>query len=572
MDLNARLAALRHLDPDQLSDAELRAAFPLLLAFAEECVTAIHALRAEVQQLKDEIARLKGEQGKPNVPRGRHPRNRPPGGTGAAGSAGSAGHSSEDERREGEPKQPWQKRTKLDRIVVTREQACVWEGPLPADARFKGYEAVVIQDLLLQVDHVRFLRAKHYSPSTGKTYLAPLPPGYDGQFGPGIRTLALALVYGCHLSQPLLHAFLTDAGTLISRGQVAALVTARLEAFHTEQAAVLEAGLRSSPWQHLDLTPTRLDGENYACHVLGNPLYAHYHTVPRQDRGSALDVLRGGAPRRYRLDATAFAHLAGVGLPARGMQVLRGFPQEQTWEASAFHRLLDRRLPLLGPDQRKHVEEAAAIAAYWADPTWPAVHCLVADDAAQLRGLTPELALCWIHDGRHYKKLLPQFVFHRKELERFRKRYWVFYRELRTYQQAPSATEAVRLEAAFDVLFATETAYSELHTCIRRTQANKTKLLRVLRHPELPLHNNPAELLARRRVRKRDVSFGPRSPTGLRAWDTLQGLVETTRKLGLRFWTYLQDRITHAGQVPPLAEIITARAATLQLGASWVAA
>jgi len=44
-------------------------------------------------------------------------------------------------------------------------------------------------------------------------------------------------------------------------------------------------------------------------------------------------------------------------------------------------------------------------------------------------------------------------------------------------------------------------------------------LLCVLAHPEVPLHNNPAELGARQRVRKRDVSFGLRSRAAVTAWD-----------------------------------------------------
>ena len=91
----------------------------------------------------------------------------------------------------------------------------------------------------------------------------------------------------------------------------------------------------------------------------------------------------------------------------------------------------------------------------------------------------------------------------------------------------------------------------------------------MLQHPELPLHNNPAELAARRRVRKRDVSFGPRSQLGLQAWDTFQGLAETTRKLGVRFWDYLWDRITAARQIPALADLLTQQVQSLDLGASW---
>jgi hypothetical protein len=430
----------------------------------------------------------------------------------------------------------------------------------------------VVQDLVLTLDNVRLLQAKYYSPSTHRTYLAARPAGYEGEFGPGSKTLSLSLVYGCHLSQPLLQTFLEDAGLLISRGQVTNLVTERLDAFHAEQGAVLQAGLASAPWQHLDVTSTPLDGEAHACHVLGNPLFSHYHTTPQQDRASALDVLRGGAPRQYRLDATAYSHLAYLGSAAYLVRALQGFPQAITWTTAEFQQLLDRRLPQLGAEARKQVEEAAAIAAYWADPHWPVVQCLVADDTATLRGLTRELALCWIHDGRHYTKLLPQFECHRRALARFRQRYWDYYRELLAYREAPSAAEAARLEAAFDALFGTESLWTGLSTCIERTRANRVKLLRVLTHPELPLHNNPAELAARRRVRKRDVSFGPRSPAGLRAWDTFQGLAETARKLGLRFWAYLQDRITRAEEIPRLSQIIEARAATMGLGASWAAA
>jgi len=49
---------------------------------------------------------------------------------------------------------------------------------------------------------------------------------------------------------------------------------------------------------------------------------------------------------------------------------------------------------------------------------------------------------------------------------------------------------------------------------IAKTQAKKDALLLILKHPELPLYNNPAELAARFQVRKRDISFGPRTEDG----------------------------------------------------------
>ena len=62
---------------------------------------------------------------------------------------------------------------------------------LPPDAVFKGYEDVVVQDVLFRTDNVLFQKEKFYSPSQHTTYLASLPPGYRGQFGPGIKSLAL---------------------------------------------------------------------------------------------------------------------------------------------------------------------------------------------------------------------------------------------------------------------------------------------------------------------------------------------------------------------------------------------
>lgn len=104
---------------------------------------------------------------------------------------------------------------------------------------------------------------------------------------------------------------------------------------------------------------------------------------------------------------------------------------------------------------------------------------------------------------------------------------------------------------------------------IAKTQAKKASLLLVLKHPELPLHNNPAELGARQRVRKRDVSFGPRTQDGVRAWDTFATLATTAKKLDVSFYHYLFDRISGANKIPPMADLVSKRAKELNLGWSF---
>ena len=194
---------------------------------------------------------------------------------------------------------------------------------------------------------------------------------------------------------------------------------------------------------------------------------------------------------------------------------------------------------------------------------------LVCDDARQFRLVADELALCWIHDGRHYQSMTPCVPPHREWLEAFRKRYWDFYKELLVYRQSPAPDRAAQLREKFDELFSAVTGYDELDQRIARTRADKTYLLTVLKHPEVPLHNNPAELDARTRVRKRVVSYGPRSVAGARTWDAMETLLSTAKKPGVNFFQYIRDRVSGARQMPSLADLIKQRTETMGLSSSW---
>jgi hypothetical protein len=234
-----------------------------------------------------------------------------------------------------------------------------------------------------------------------------------------------------------------------------------------------------------------------------------------------------------------------------------------------MHVWLDTHLPGLGPQQRKWLLDATAVAAYHAALEWPVVRLLVCDDAPQFTVVTEELALCWVHEGRHYKKLTPYFPHHRALVEAFRQRFWIYYDQLLAYRERPTPEEAARLAGAFETLFSTVTGYDALDERIAKTRTKQGCLLMVLTHPEIPLHNNPAELGARARVRKRDVSFGPRTREGATAWDTFMTLAETATKLGVSFYHYMQDRVSGTYQMPALADLIAERAKVLNLGASW---
>jgi seryl-tRNA synthetase len=54
----------------------------------------------------------------------------------------------------------------------------------------------------------------------------------------------------------------------------------------------------------------------------------------------------------------------------------------------------------------------------------------------------------------------------------------------------PTDKDRVRLANEFDVLFSTVTGYDDLDERISKTKAKKENMLPVLKHPEIPLHNN----------------------------------------------------------------------------------
>ena len=547
---------LEGFDPNQIQDLEgARQAIVMLLNLVEMLKTENQELREQVQRLRDEVNRLKGEQGKPNIKPNKQKRV-------------PSDHSSEQERRK--PKER-KKRTKLDRVKIDRtEELDVEPERLPADAKFKGHEEVTVQDLSIHTDNVLFRKRKYYSVSEGKTYLAELPPGYEGEFGPGIKSLAIVMHFGMQATEPKILEFFSHFGIQVSSGQVSNILIKDKETFHTEKDAIYEAGLRSSPWQHIDETSARVNGQNQHCHIVCNPLYSAYFTTEKKDRLTVVDVLRNTSERCFLLNGEAFDLLRSLRVSARVIRRLQGLPQEQELAESEFIGLLNQHLPKLGPQQFSRVLDAASIAAYHAQTGFPVVELLIGDDAPQFKLVTDEFSLCWIHEGRHYKKLIPHVAYHRQLLDDFLTRYWVFYGRLLVYRGHPTEADHTRLTSEFDELFSTVTGYETLDERIAKTKTKKEAMLMVLEHPEIPLHNNPAELPARKRVRRRKISFGTRSEDGTKAWDTFATLEATAKKLDISFFEYIHDRISAAYKMPSLAELISLHAECHQLGASWL--
>jgi regulator of replication initiation timing len=543
---------LEGFDPNTIKDESVREAFVYLMNMVETLSAKVAELSEENQRLRDENNRLKGEQGKPRI----------------LPNKGREDLSSEKERRQPKPRNI---RSKQANIEIDREVTLkVDRSQLPEDAQFKGYEEVVIQDIAFHTDNIKFRRETYYSPSQRRSYLAPLPVGYSGQFGPAVKAWVLSLYFSGRMSEPKILEVLHTVGLQISAGQLSGMLIKDQDVFHQERAQIVEAGLKSSPWQHLDSTGTRVNGHNQHCHILANPLYTAYCTLPCKDRMSLLRVLQGGTDPVFRFNDLAAQLMEQLGVSDKWRRLLPTFlPHDHDLTEQDLDPVLDSHLPKLGVNLRKRIKEALAIAAYRTQSSYPIVDLLICDDAPQFNALTAWLSLCWIHEFRHYKKLLPRFAHHSHLLQDFGKRFWELYQGLLNYRDCPTQASAAALEAEFDQLFTDKSGYQQLDECKARTLQKREQLLMVLSHPEILLHNNPAELGARQRVRKRDVSLQARTPEGIGAWDTFETLVATAKKLGINLFGFLYDRISRTFCLPSLASLIEQRAASMALGTSW---
>lgn len=84
-----------------------------------------------------------------------------------------------------------------------------------------SYSAIVIRPCRSKFNtNTRFIRFKRIH----VTYLASLPDGYDGEFGPGIKALVMSLYYGRNMTQGKLLEFLEDIGISMSAGYLSNLL------------------------------------------------------------------------------------------------------------------------------------------------------------------------------------------------------------------------------------------------------------------------------------------------------------------------------------------------------------
>ena len=510
----------------------------------------IRALRAENQALRDEVARLKG------LP------PRPPSRPSGMEQATQPGATDTDEKRSKRPRG-----VKRDAQAITAER--VLKAAVPAGSRFKGYEDILVRDLRLSAEVIRYRRERWLLPS-GETVLAPLPAGIVGGFGPELRRFVLALHAQGQVTTERLVALLNGIGVEISKRQVVRLLTGSLDDLAAEDQEVLRAGLATARWITVDDTAARHARKDGFTTQVGDHRFAVFRTGASKSREAFLSLLRAGHTT-YVVNAAALDYMRGHGLSGQVVALLDAHPAKLFADAPAWALHLAR----LGIDMLAVTPDPVQIATQGV--LWGAVchhgllipdaasgaagTVIVSDGAGQFRvGLH---ALCWVHAERLVHKLVPATPEQHRAVEVTRSLIWWLYADLKAWAPDPCPRRAAALRARFDRIFRRRTGYTTLDRLLARLHRRKSELLRVLQHPEIPLHTNGSENDIRACVTKRKISGGTMSTAGRTARDVLLGLMKTCGKLKVSFYRYLGDRLHVPGvvSIPPLPDLVRQAAA-----------
>ena len=508
-----------------------------LLGIIRQLLDVVRQQEETIQQLRDEVSRLKGLKTRPDI--------KP--------SLLETPPSTEGPKKQ---RRDPAKRPKTAELHIDREVP-LHPDKLPEGATFKGYEPYVVQDLIIKTDTTRYLRAR-YALAEGGSVLAPFPPGVlpveGGHFGANLIAYILDQYHQAQVTEPLLLAQLWEYGIDISAGQLHRILTENKERFHQEKAELLATGLIVSSYIGTDDTGARHQGHNGYCTVIGNDLFAYFESTDSKSRLNFLQILQGSS-REYAINETALAYWKRQKLAAVVVEQLTQGPQEfsgeQAWQA---------RLAALAITDERHMRlatEGALLGGLVARGVSPDLGVL-SDGALQFVIFVH--AACWIHAERPLAKLVPHNEEDRAAIEKIRTSIWELYKDLKTYREQPNEAQKPVLEARFDALVGQRTGYPSIDGVLKQMRDHQPDLLRVLERPEIPLHNNAMESDIHEFVKRRKISGGTRSGAGRRCRDTFASLKKTCRKLGLRFWDYLQDRVRGLDQIPRLADLIRQKA------------
>ena len=204
------------IDESKLSDTDRENPTVLLL------LEIIRQQTELIEQLKDEINRLKNHPRRPNI--------KP---------SCLEGKKKKDKSKKQKGKRPGSEKQSKTHELTIHEDKPIEPEDIPQGSRFIYYKDFVVQGIKFEAHNIRY-RLKVYETSGGDYIIGKLPEELSGKhFSPELTSFILYQHYHCHVTQPLLLEELHEIGTEISKGQLNNILIEEKERFHQEKDQIL---------------------------------------------------------------------------------------------------------------------------------------------------------------------------------------------------------------------------------------------------------------------------------------------------------------------------------------------
>ncbi len=526
--------------------AEMTPTVKLLLAIIEQQQITLNKLEARASQLEAEVTRLKKLPPRPKIKPSTVGSNdddkKPP--TGPSGRR--------NKNRPGSKKRT--KRPRVHRSVIIQPDE------LPTGSRLLGYQDYLVQDLIIQPLNTRYRLARYRTPD-GQYLIGRLPEHLQRtHFGPTLQSYILYQYHHQRVTQPLILQQMREWHIDLSSGQINRLITENKQAYHEEKQRLLATGLGCASYLHVDDTGARHGGKNGYCTHVGNEQFAYFESTDSKSRVNFLQIL-SGMNKDYIINAAALVYMKEQGLPTDPLRCLtQGSRQRIHGEEVQYfadNAAWSSYLKGIGMQNTRHLRIATegALIGSLIHHGFPRELVIISDDAGQFNVFRH--ALCWCHAERVFQRILPLNELNAQAQQWVISRLWSLFQDLKAYQRHPTKKAKRAIRAKFDRTCRKKTPFQTLNEALKRLANNKAELLLVLEESGIPLTNNLSERDIREYVIKRKISGSTRSDLGRKCRDTFTSLKKTCKKQGVSFWDYLIDRTTLAGEIPPLADLIS---------------
>jgi hypothetical protein len=388
----------------------------------------------------------------------------------------------------------------------------------------------------------------------GKYITAEAPGEIQGwHYGPELRRYITYQYHFNRVTQPKIHKELLEKGIDISRGEVDRILRETTQSLEQEKKDIFAAGIAVSKHLQSDDTGARHKGQNGYCNIICNDLFAYFHSSNSKSRINFLEIL-AGSNITYKITNNTFEYMKQQKLSNQSIALIKNFMGTEFANKEALKSFLTEYN--FNQNEVRIVTEGLIMGALIVSG-FPKDILLLSDDAGQFNLF--DHALCWIHAERNIRKIVPIGRAEKREIKKVRASIWRYYRALKAYKKNPTPKKEQRLLQQFDEIFTGEIKGAVLRKVMQKIYANKDELLKVLKNPSLPLHNNTCEQNLRDIVIKRKISGGTRSDDGRSCRDTANSIMQTCFKHGISFWKFLGDRISDKKMIPYLPELIRQR-------------